>query len=576
LKKREQDKTQRSLEKRSTHTPEKAFLEGLATFSGTDALNRIIEHKEGHLIIQNMARTDLFWLIKKIGEEDALPILKMATDDQWQYLLDMELWQKDHLDQNRITLWMDRFQQADQDRLVAWLYDEGQWIAYHYLLHEVQVIVRDKEDVFEPPKGVFTADDLLYVRIFDEEHRVVIERLLHHMARLDYERYYALLTSLEGIIPAEHEQEMLRRRNVRLAEEGFLPFDEALSVYAYLSLDDLAGGSDQSDPGGFVETAYPSMVPVSPLIQVPEQSLLMQVTREIEESSLMDRIRIEFAGLCNQIASATGEAVENVETLVKIYRKAAGYVNIAVEKVSGGELSKALETLRKNSVLSIFRAGFGSALELSWKARRWVPNSWYHRSGLELSFWGETWSGCLAGLMERRPRLFMNDESETPYKDFETCSEIDASQKILEQIATMDRFFEKLNGLYPLHGEDKKAPIFEFHTLLFNLWARQELQLAPGFESLSIEEVRDFFQLIRGDKGKPPYTMPGFREKFAKDLMNYAQEWADDERQRLSEILVLLWDKFTEEYAWVAKADLDGRYMRFVLTRPPLETIVSK
>lgn len=575
MKEGEHDKTQRSLEKRSLHAPEKAFLEGLATFSGTDALNRIIEHKKGHLIVQNMAKTDLCWLVKKIGEEDAVPILKMATNDQWQYLLDMELWQKDRLDLNQTTLWLDRLQQADQDRLVAWLYDEGQWITYHYLLHEVQVMVRDTEDVFEPPKGVFTEDDLLYVRILDEEHRVVIEGLLHHMARVDYERYYALLTSLEGIIPAEHEQEMLRRRNVRLAEEGFLPFEEALSAYAHLSLDALAGGSDQSDFHRLVETAYPSMVPMSPLNQVPEQSLFLQVTREIEESGFKDRIRIEFAGLCNQLASATGEAVDSVETLVMICRTAAGYVNIALEKVSGGDLSKALETLRKNSVLSVFRAGFGSALELCWKARRWMPKSWFAKSGLELSFWGEAWGGCLSGLIEKRPRLFLDDGSETPYKDFESRSEIDASQKTLERIETVDRFFEKLNGLYPLNAEDRKAPIFEFHNLLFNLWARHELQLAPGFDSLSIEEVRDFFQLIRGDKRKPPYAMPGFRDKFVKDLMTYAREWADEDKQSLAEILGLLWEKFTEEYAWVAKADLDGRYMRFVLTSPPLETIDS-
>ena len=126
---------------------------------------------------------------------------------------------------------------------------------------------------------------------------------------------------------------MFRRRNVRLAEEGFLPFDEALSAYAHLSLDALAGGSDQSDQDMLVETAYPSIVPMSPLIQVPEQSLFLHVTREIEESGLMDRIRVEFAGLCNQLASASGEAVESVETLAKICRKAARYVNVALERV---------------------------------------------------------------------------------------------------------------------------------------------------------------------------------------------------------------------------------------------------
>jgi hypothetical protein len=36
----------------------------------------------------------------------------------------------------------------------------------------------------------------------------------------------------------------------------------------------------------------------------------------------------------------------------------------------------------------------------------------------------------------------------------------------------------------------------------------------------------------------------------------------------LREALSLVWEKFTEEYAWVATADLDGKYLKFILTSP--------
>ncbi|MBS1237864.1 MAG: hypothetical protein H6R37_1108, partial [Deltaproteobacteria bacterium] len=56
---------------------------------------------------------------------------------------------------------------------------------------------------------------------------------------------------------------------------------------------------------------------------------------------------------------------------------------------------------------------------------------------------------------------------------------------------------------------------------------------------------------------------------FVKDIMACAPDFeSDDQRAVLEDTLGILWDSFTEEYAMVGTADLDGRFLRFILSTP--------
>jgi len=61
-----------------------------------------------------------------------------------------------------------------------------------------------------------------------------VEGILKTMAGEDLLKYHSLLTGLAGVLPADLKEDMYRLRNVRIAEHGFLPREEALLVYAPL------------------------------------------------------------------------------------------------------------------------------------------------------------------------------------------------------------------------------------------------------------------------------------------------------------------------------------------------------
>lgn len=546
----------------------KEMVRELFTLSGGDALERILECDNPRHLVQYLSRVDFFWLIKKIGKDESLPLLRMASLDQWQYLLDMELWQKDRLSLENTSIWVGMLQQADLERLVKWLYGDGNLLAYYYLFKNIQVEIKMNDGVYDLADGFFTLDNLYYIRILDEEHEEVIGNILRQMAHQDYDRYQALLLGLAGVMPDEVEEEMYRLRNVRLAEDGFLPVEEAISVYSYLKADSLKIEESSNKPHFPSEEEERGLVPITPLIHAQDNNLLAESMSRFTDNHLVERIRLEFAGLCNQILSAEGLRVDDLETLMHIYRKAAGYMHIGLERLTAGQIGLLEQYLKNNPLISIFRVGFGLALELKWEAERWLKEAWFARQGFNPDFWGEEWGGTLAGILQKRPRLYGVFQAGKEYRDFEQLVEIENCRTTLHRLILLDRLLENLTGKYPLEGDRIKDPLLTFHPLFFNFWSRQLLKIDPGFATISLDQMRDFFRLIRARHSKPPYKMLGFKDVFIKDFVSYASDFEPDAARTLKESLSILWQKFTEEYAWVATADLDGRFTRFILSRP--------
>ena len=541
------------------------MVRGLMPLSGGAVVNRILEMESPEKFVRALSRVDLYWLMKKVGEEDALPLLKLASNEQWQFMLDLELWDRDRLDLERTTLWLGSLFQADPERVARWLLNEGELLTFFYLSHMIEVQAKSKDEVLEDA-SFLTFDDVYYFRALSGEQEDFIHDLLHRLAEMDYLSYQSMMTGLAGTLRDEVEEEVYRRRNVRIAEDGFLPYEEAVALYAHVDLGALKTEKSFVAPAGPEDDA-PS-APLAPMLQVGEESLMVEAVRG--DPLLLDRVRVEFAGLCNQAISADRVRVSDAEDLVKVCRKVVGYINVGLERLAGRDLDLAQDYLRKNPLQQIFRAGFSLALDLKWDVERWLKSAWFIRQGLKPGFWGD-WGGTLVGILQKRPLLYKGAKSQQPYGDVENTAEVEKSRETLRQMMAVDELLERLSSDYPVDKQWSRDPLFTFHSLLFNFWARQRLKIAPGFAPLPLEEVRNFFRSVRSGAEKPPFNMQGFKEVFVRDMTARLTDLEPEKIKILQETLSLVWEKFTEEYAWVATADLDGRYLKFILTAPSPE-----
>ncbi len=564
---------------KGSHLPERMLPErgmagitsrGLLSLSGRDALNAILRHDHPLGLVRALSRTDFYWLVKKIGEDDCVPLLELASQEQWEHLLDMEVWERDHLIADRVTQWLERFLQADPPRLVRWLGLEKEHLCYLYMFRSIEVDVRRGDDALDIPEDAFTVDNIYYVRVLDKEHEEMIIDLLRRMAAQDYVKYQALLLGLGGIMPAELEEELYRRRNMSLAEDGFLPFEEAMALYTHLKADALRRGSSPYLPDGKAAGEEEISPPLLPLLHVDRGELLIEAMRRIADPLLLDRLRLEFAGLCNQMLSADHIQVTDVDVLIKTCRRVASYVGIGLETLSGGEGLSAEKILAEHPLISVFRVGFGFGLELKWEAERWMERAWWSRKGLGFSFWGEEWGGMLEGLLQQRPMYYGGGEGEDAFRPFENLLELERSRTALQEIFAVDRLLEHLTSPSSVSEKLPQEPLITFDNLLFTYWARLKVDLDPGFEPVSLEEARDLFRLLRKGKARSPFHMKGYKKVFVGDFLAVRGDFRPKERRLLTVALNRLWDEFSEEYAQVALADIAARFSRFILIRPGL------
>ncbi|MBN1278135.1 MAG: hypothetical protein JXA35_11665 [Deltaproteobacteria bacterium] len=537
-----------------------ALIKDTCSISGKDTLNLILENSHPRQLVHSLPYEDFFWLLKRVGKEDCIPLLSLASENQWQYILDLELWTKDRINIKETSEWIERLLHADPQRLAKWLFDKGIFLAFHYLFNNLQIEIVDKNDEYFLKEDFFTLDGVFYIRIIDKKYKESIEGILRILAAEDSGKYQSLLISLAGLIPAENEEEMYRLKNMRLAEHGFLPFEEAIAVYSPLKTEHL-----QLERAGKTISELPDedlreLIPISPLHHAIGKNILSEAVSEIFDNIILDRLRLEFAGLCNQIISADEFSVDEFDTLVKICRKAAGYINIALEKTCKSDVSQAVNLLKNNPLVSVFRAGFGQALELKWEAERLVKDSWFYNYGLDFSFWGELLGETLTALLKKRPGYFSGTKEGEQYRDFEDISDLDNCRRVINRLSALDNLFKGLTVIYPLDKKMVKDFHLTFQPLILNLWARDFLKLEPCFSGLTPVLAKNLLNLLRKGDSAPPYKMAGFENIFVSFFLKFSREDMPEDRLALKDALSMIWKDFSNEFEWTSAKELSHRF----------------
>ncbi len=542
-----------------------ALLASYASVTGRELLDRILEAENPALWVESLSFGDFFWLIKKIGNDDTLPLLSLATDDQWQHLLDMEIWDRDHLDEEKAMVWLQRLYEADRQRTVRWLLSDGYEFACLCLKKYLQVlVVEEDEEPPEIPEGYFTHDGVVFLGVSNEAWRPFIEEMTKRMAGEHPARYWALLQALPVMIASEAEEELYHRRSTRVAEQGFLPFEEALEVLSPLDERVLAAGAgERVVPIDLDEEEIKALVPLLPLYQAEKGTLFEKALKTVADPGVMDRIRLEFAGICNALLALETPTVEDPQDLVRVCREAAGYLNLAMERICEGDPERAGGMMRANPLLWIHRVGFGYLLKLRWKAEQWKKKSWFDRKGLSPVFWGEDRGGVLAALLLKKPMLFQGLEAGEPVKCFEHVEELERAERILEEVIALDRLCEAIAQAAPPEESLLLEEELTYRHLIFEFWSRRLIERKPSMRGISMEEAGRLFTLLRSGEKGPPYRMPGFGEAFVNDLMTHAAE----EDPALRTILASIWEDFRRDCERVASADLERVISRFFLIR---------
>jgi hypothetical protein len=536
------------------------------------ALDEILDYPQTDALVHSFPPEDFYFLIHDIGIEDSLELLSLASSSQWEYILDAEMWEKDKFSIDSATKWLYLLMRADPNRLTEWLTEEQTEFIEHYLFENMELMIREHDqDPSDFGDDFFTFDDVFYIRFKDspaddefsegEKRDAFLSEFLNRLAAYDYTTYQKMLFEFPTVIPAESEEEAYRLRNVRLAEKGFMPFDEAVGVYQPVKVKDF------HNPDIIKQLTFASgdtllPVPFYPIEMMKPDNLFARSLQVIETDEILQQLQTEFAGLCNQVISADQKPIREREELKQIVKKVCGYISIGLERLGENEnpTNRAAALIAKFPLSRIFRVGYGLALDLKWRAEKWRKGSWFENKGLPLSFWGEEWLGVLGGLLIKKPMFFDNYKTGLIYREFFSIEDIRSTEAVLNDMMAFDRLlsltdiaFERFPGRFITHK-----------NLVLTLWARDYLGLSDDVLYLHLDEFRRFFDDL-WESGDPRKIKISMKESFLNWLSHKTGLSAYEISSETGHILERLFNEIESEYGEVSTADLDPRYIYLFL-----------
>jgi len=548
-------------------------------------LERIIDAHQPAALVHSIPEEDLYFLVHDIGLEDSLQLLSLASNKQWEYMVDLEVWKKDRLEIRSITKWLDLLLKADAVRLIKWLISEKTEFLEFYLFKNIEVRIREHDqDPSDFGEGYFTVDDTYYIKVMEDPagqisgilesdtepkryRREFLVKFLKSIAAYDHVKYQQILHEALNIIPAEVEEEDFRMRNVRLAEKGFLPFDEAIGIYQPLSPKNLKSRSAKSlikDK----ELLLP--VPFYPADMLKEDNLFTRSLARIEGNDILQQMQAEFAFLCNQVITADHKKVSDREELKDIVKKACGYISIGLDRMAEKEEGISSKRrvdhcslfLKKHPLSSVFRVGYGLALKLKWRAEKWLDKCWFAGQGLPLTFWEEEWTGVLGGILIKKPLFYDNYKSGLLYREFASINDIKETETQLDMIIAFDTLFSLMTiNLKPLSS----YRFLSHKNLILTLWARHHLNLPEEPDPLAVDKFKRFHALLFSGKGKVKKIGPPMKESFLKWLTERTGMNDFELSKSLGETFEKLFSEIEIEYGQVSSDDLDPRYIHLFL-----------
>ncbi len=133
------------------------------------AMDRILEDPQPVALVHSFPEQDFYFLIHDIGVEDSLPLLSLASNRQWEHIIDLEVWQKDRISVESLSPWLSLLLEADPKRFIRWFLEEKLELVEFYLFKSIEVRVKEHDqDPSDFGEDFFTLDDVYYIRIIDQ------------------------------------------------------------------------------------------------------------------------------------------------------------------------------------------------------------------------------------------------------------------------------------------------------------------------------------------------------------------------------------------------------------------------
>lgn len=455
---------------------------------GRARLDALIERDDAAEAVAALPSGAVHELITDVGLADAGPLLALATPEQVQGCLDLEVWDRDRIDLAQARPWMAALLELGFEKVGAvWAGLDAEWRALYLQGHTVIYDLTGGEDpdhdidyVEDPdaPPVWFTPDGAFAIRLLGgEDHARLTMALVDDLYRADMALARHTILAARSEPTAELEEQSYRWRSGRLADDGYVDFHEALALFAPLTIEQY-GAEAVAPTAPLDETAPP--LPRVVTEQLLRRSFLAQCwDRAAEDHDVAERLQQALVNVTNQVLAAARVRPGDGTALSAAADYATATISLGLESVSRGDVVRGGALLAAASLQRLHRVGFTATQRLARVAASLAPRA---GSADELSL------AMVKSLAAPRPWFpTIADQPPAPgIRPFASLADLRRAAEVLADLALRLAVAERLGVI--LTGDPAEQPPLDDHarTALARWLATREL--SP--RALTLAELR--------------------------------------------------------------------------------------
>jgi len=549
--------------------PVKNQLDIVLQAHGKDRLHYLILSEHPEQLVQQLPELDVFLTVKEVGEEDSLDLISLTTAEQFQYILDLDLWKRDRLEPEKILHWMEILIESGDQKVAQFIHSTDPELIVLLLKRFLRVMTSEREPVEVGDRlPLFTLDQHYFIDFKGKGVREIFQPFLEIFYRVDEKGYRRLMDYLIVELESELEETGYRLRNNRLADHGFPDFEEALEIYSFVNPDSLTGEKMNPQIRDLGKTEKES--PTFYLAFRNESPLLSSVLSRIGPLE-QDRLSQEITSLCNKAIVAEGLDLSNIAGMERVIRKVYHYLNLGLQYLSMEEEGRAFEFVRSLPMQRLFQCGVGTTILLRRKAESILKGPWFSGRQENLVLLDAPHFEKFEGILRKRPAFYRDGV----YEDFKNLQDLKEAENFLEFVETVVNFLRKELNVSP--QELVEMDFKDYHpeawremtlsTIFLTSLANQILKGSFRFEAIESDRLTDFlFQVFeRGAQEKGVIKMEiknGLRDWF------YSNEHEEVKRQHLIAFQDFCLDLFEEQYGKISPEErVDARFVKGLLIK---------
>lgn len=330
--------------------PPSGFLAGID-------LKAILSDPNAAEIVPELPTQALYYALKQQGVEDALDLLPLLSPEQVERMLDYDAWTQDELVPKRFFSFLKPFGEISREQL----YERFSDLDEEYQLAALQGFFRvhEVEDPYDLPEDIaekayrMPCNKIFYEILSEDADEIAfLEELMESLKENNMRYAYAILGHSTYQPPGEALAEVARFRRGRLEDDGFMSYEESLSIFApidHASLlkkwnegertQDITSLALQGGSGLFLDAV---------MLAARDENVSIDELYQLHQS---------FLYLANALCAAGQVAPDDIAGLNRLLEQGKALLSLGLEYLGQGDLGLGIRIVRNESARTLFRVG---------------------------------------------------------------------------------------------------------------------------------------------------------------------------------------------------------------------------